>query len=191
MQKCRIYMPFGTIWHISCTYFSMNKFLTKWRVMMGGPTNNDIFFYISGTLEHEFDIQDNWKTQIVFFFSPLREVPKTKSHQERTPCEKSHRKKTQVTKGWTPIILPMMTQWWLNIQWIFQAESVPVIITPRPRQSMASNFSGEICAAGSRECRDPNVGVEVGYSPAKCVQYKVELVVLCGFIRLQKCGCGQ
>jgi hypothetical protein len=40
---------------------------------------------------------------------------------------------------------------------------------------MASNFSGEICAAGSR---DPNIGVEVGYSPAKCVQYKVELVVL-------------
>jgi len=40
---------------------------------------------------------------------------------------------------------------------------------------MASNFSGEICAAGSR---DPKIGVEVGYSPAKCVQYKVELVVL-------------
>lgn len=119
------------IWHISCTYFSMNKFLTKWRAMMDGPTNNNIFFTF---LEH-------WNTNSIFkttgkpklFFSshPWEKFPKPRATKKEPHARNHIEKKLK----WRKIERPPSCRWWPNDDWTYSGFS-------RPSQCLSSSLPG-------------------------------------------------
>ena len=128
MQRCRIYMPFGISLALTFQWTSFSPNDGWW--WMAQPTI--MYLYISGTLEHEFDIQDNRKTQIVFFPShPWEKFPKPRA-TKKEPHARNHIEKRL---KWRKIERPSSCRWWPNDDWTYSGFS-------RPSQCLSSSLPG-------------------------------------------------